>query len=37
VFLNVLQLGKGDIVGMRDRIIYCRLHYEMLQHPATLT
>ncbi|KAK4020925.1 hypothetical protein OUZ56_002865 [Daphnia magna] len=27
-------LTKGDIFGMRDGIVYCRLHYEMLQHPA---
>ncbi|EFX65839.1 hypothetical protein DAPPUDRAFT_65174, partial [Daphnia pulex] len=30
-------LAKGDIFGMRDGIVYCRLHYEMLQHPSTLT
>ncbi|XP_057371603.1 LIM/homeobox protein Lhx2-like [Daphnia carinata] len=27
-------LTKGDIFGMRDGIVYCRLHYEMLQHPT---
>jgi hypothetical protein len=36
-FLNGQPLAKGDIFGMRDGIVYCRLHYEMLQNPATLT
>ena len=25
-------MTKGDIFGMRDGTVYCRLHYEMLQH-----
>lgn len=27
-------MTKGDIFGMRDGIVYCRLHYEMLTHPS---
>ncbi|XP_065560465.1 LIM/homeobox protein Lhx9-like isoform X2 [Artemia franciscana] len=26
------SLTKGDIFGMRDGVVYCRLHFDMLQH-----